>query len=90
LKDTSDGWHHYALIWKQDGVNFPGARGKSLVLVVDGRIVAVADKENTEGTRDKGTEGTRLVVHDANSDNTRPLAMSDLKIWNYAKLPAEN
>jgi len=89
LMDTPDGWHHYALIWKQEGVNFPGARGKALVLVVDGKIVAVADKDNnpTGVTKDLGAEGTRLVIRDANSDNTRPLAMSDLKIWNYAKLP---
>ena len=88
LMDTPDGWHHYALIWKQDGVNFPGARGKALLLVVDGKIVAVGDKDPTGVARDIGAEGTRLVIHDSHSDNTRPLAMSDLKIWNYAKLPA--
>ena len=90
LMETPDGWHHYALIWKQEGVNFPGARGKALLLVVDGRIVAVADKVNNAGARDVGTEGSRLVVHGGNSDTTRPIAMSDLKIWNHAKLPATN
>ena len=87
LMDTPDGWHHYALIWKQDGVNFPGARGKSLLLVVDGRIVAVADKEVTATALEVKEEGIRLVIHDENSDCSRPLAVSDLKIWNYAKLP---
>ena len=87
LMGTPDGWHHYAFIWKQDGVNFPGARGKSLLLVVDGRIVAVADKDPAGGTHNNGAEGSRLVIHDKYSDTSRPLGMSDLKIWNYAKLP---
>jgi len=89
LRDTPDGWHHYAIIWKADGVDFPDARGKALVLTVDGRIVAVADKDNngTLTARQAGTDDFRLVIHDGNSDCTRPVAMSDLKIWSHAKQP---
>jgi len=31
-----------------------------------------------------------LMIHDPNSDNTRPVAVSDFKIWNTAKLPVVN
>lgn len=87
LRDTPDDWHHYAIIWKTDGVDFPDARGKSLVLTVDGRVVAVAEKGNTEAVRQAGAEGFRLVIQGGNPDS-RPLAMSDLKIWNHARPPA--
>ena len=87
LRETPDGWHHYAIIWNVDGVDFPDARGKSLALTVDGKIVAVANKSNNGEVRPTETEGFRLVVHDGNSDCTRPVAISDLKIWKHAKLP---
>ena len=89
LRDNPDGWHHYAMIWKTDGVDFPDARGKSLVLMVDGRIVAVADKGNNNDhpLRWAGTDGVHLVINGGLHDS-RPVAISDLKIWNHAKLPA--
>ena len=85
LKDAPDEWHHYALIWKHEGVDFPGARGKALVLAIDGEIVAVAD--NARNPLQVETDGCRLVIHDKrNSDCSRPVAVSDLKIWSRAKL----
>jgi len=90
LGDTPDGWHHYALIWKKDGMDFPETRGKTLLVTVDGKIVTTSTM--TPGTIPPDVEhdpdvGTRLVVRDHNSDCTRPIVVSDLKIWNYAKQP---
>ena len=91
LKDTPDGWHHYAFIWKYEGVDFPDARGKSLVLTVDGAIVAVGD--NYHNPQQAETDGCRLVIHDIHdkrsADSPLPIAMSDLKIWGYAKPPEQ-
>ena len=89
LRETPGEWHHYAIIWKLDGVDFPDARGNSLVLTVDGRIVAVADRIPNETVQQTAAEGFRLIIRDGNTNSARPLAMSDLKIWNYAKLPDE-
>ena len=87
LRDTPDEWHHYAIIWKLDGVDFPDARGKAIVLTVDGRIVAVADKNTNDTVRQTAADGFRLIIRDGKADSARPVAMSDLKIWNYAKFP---
>jgi hypothetical protein len=56
LGDTPNGWHHYAFIWKWEGLNFPEIQGKTfgyqnndlpgtvLLLTIDGKPVASADK----------------------------------------------
>ena len=90
LGNTPDGWHHYTLIWKRDGFDFPEANGLTLLITVDGQTVASAN--TAEGFIPPDIEhipdvGTRLVIHDSNSDCTRPVAMSGLKIWDYAKSP---
>jgi len=90
LGDTPDGWHHYAFVWKRDGINFPEAPGRVILLIVDRKVAATSVySPNTNFVDTRETEGKkiRLVVHDVNSDNTRPVAMSDLKIWDHAKLP---
>ena len=87
LRDNPDGWHHYSIIWKIDGVDFPDARGKALILTVDGRVVAVADKNTDDIARQTAAEGFCLIIRDGTANSTHPLTMSDLKIWNYAKLP---
>ena len=90
LGDTPDGWHHYAFIWKRDGIKSSEGLDKTIILLVDCEEVASFDQvmpvPMPDATTDPNTK-IRLVVHDSNSDNTRPIAMSDLKIWNYAKLP---
>jgi len=92
LGDTPDGWHHYAFIWKWDGLEFAETHGKIVLLTVDGRLVASAVK----GPTDKRYEivrtietKCRLLIHDYNSDCSRPIAMSNLKMWNYAKSPEQ-
>ncbi|MCL1920679.1 MAG: hypothetical protein FWG50_06315 [Kiritimatiellaeota bacterium] len=90
LGDTPDGWHHYAMIWKRDGLDFAGADGKALLVKVDGRIVASTgsgvgaippDIEHIPGI------GTRFIIHDPRSTHLHPFAMAGLKIWDHAKLP---
>ena len=92
LGDSPDGWHHYAFIWKWDGFEFAEAHGKIILLAVDGKIVASA----TEGAIDKRyaiirtTETKcRLLVPDWGFGYSQSVAMSDLKIWNYAKSPEQ-
>jgi len=90
LGDTLDGWHHYAFIWKWDGFAFPEGTGKNLLVVVDGKVVAssvkMPDRHDFVGLRDKEAK-FHLLIHDNNSNRKCPIAMSDLKIWNYAKTP---
>ena len=88
--DNPDGWHHYSLVWKWDGVDFPDVEGKTLLATIDGKVVGSSN--TTKGTIPADIEqdpdmGKRLIIHDSDSDCTRPIAMCDLKIWNYAKLP---
>ena len=93
--DTPDGLQHYAFIWKRDGVDFSGYKGKKLLLAVDGKIVASteASAELHDYSRDfsKSLDSNpRLYIpcQDINkSPRLLPFEMSDLKIWNYAKLP---
>ena len=88
LGDTPDGWHHYAFIWKRDGVDFPDARGKVLVFTVDGKVVASADApQGFLDNRETDGKKNRLLIHDRDSDCTRPVAMSDLRVWDHARLP---
>ena len=92
LDNAPDGWHHYAFIWKRDGVDFPTVAGKQLVFTIDGKIVASNDRmvDNLEHYRNLAKDngmGYSLDVHDEASDCSRPIAISDIKIWDYAKLP---
>jgi hypothetical protein len=94
LDDTPDGWHHYSIIWKRDEFEFPEGTGKVLLLTIDGNVVASGDSKyygrNLFHARETEGKNIRLVIHDGNSDCTRPVAMSDLKIWDHAKLPRMN
>jgi len=91
LGDTPDGWHHYAFIWKWDGLEFPEAQGYVLSLAIDGKVVA----STSEAPYSKDFEHLRLVeaagrflIHGGTKhDNRHPVAMSELKIWDHAKLP---
>jgi len=99
LGNTPDGWHHYTFIWNRDGVDFPEAKGKKLLLAIDGKIVASTDEpaEYHNHFRDfsKSLDANpRLNIpwDDAaikgEGVSNKPIEMSDLKVWNYAKLPA--
>ena len=90
LGNTPDGWHHYAFIWKRAGLDFPQAQGKTLLLVVDGKIVASTSMNSYADVRQAAEQRNTLVIHDENPDFVRPVAMSDMKIWNFAKFPKEN
>ena len=93
LGDTPEGWHHYAFIWKRDGVGFPAAKGKKLVLAIDGKILTTTstpegNAANRGAARNFG-EGARLSIPWMDPGSTRlPLEMSELKIWDHARLPA--
>jgi len=93
LGDTPDGWHHYSLIWKRGGFELPDATRNVMLVTVDGKVVASRGSiMNNIGvlpheTGQNQTPDVRLVIHDNNSDRTRPIAVSDLKIWDHAKLP---
>ena len=86
LGNTPDGWHHYAVIWKQDGVDFPDARGRKLILAIDGKIVASTEKAFVL-SQDAGTK-SRVLIYDEDSGCPHPFEISDLKIWDTAKPPA--
>ena len=90
LGDTPDGWHHYAFVWKRDGIDDPDAKGKILLLMVDGKVVASSNKMMPPFPNEvlpDSNSNVYLVIHDSASDCTRPIAMSDLKIWDHAKRP---
>ena len=92
LGDTPDGWHHYMLTWRWDGMEFPEVTGATLLMAVDGKVVASSKGKKGFIPPDIAHEpniGTRLFINDYNSDRTRPIAMSDLKIWDHAKLPGK-
>ena len=90
LGDTPDGWHHYSLVWKRDGFEFPEVKEKTFLLAVDGNTVASNDSSYYRNSfvDPKETEGKAIhfVIHGKSGENP-PLAMSDLKIWDHAKLP---
>ena len=92
LGDTPGGWHHYALVWKRDGLDLPEGGKKTIFLTVDGNMLASAIPVYEEGFRDiqeSDNNKTRLLIHDRHTDRTCPLAVSNLKIWDYAKTPEE-
>ncbi|MCL1920057.1 MAG: hypothetical protein FWG50_03105 [Kiritimatiellaeota bacterium] len=90
LGDTPGGWHHYSVVWNREGLDFPGVTGRGIILMtVDGRVVGSGDSAyygNRVDTRETEGKKVRCVIHGKNSEDT-PLAMSDLKIWDHAKLP---
>ena len=91
LGDTPDGWHHYAFIWKWDGLEFSEAQGLVLALAIDGNVVASASETPDSPyahLRKKADVKSRFVIHDDNHfKSTYPLIMSGLNIWDYAKQP---
>ena len=101
LGDTPDGWHHYAFIWKWDGLEFPEpdkplarvrglpeAQTPVLLLAVDGKPIASAGQHVNDVERFRKTESKcRFFINKGRINCTSPMAMSDLKIWDHAKLP---
>ena len=90
LGDTPDGWHHYAFIWKRDGVDFPEAKGKGLLLAIDAKIVASIDNMTPVLPHEFEQHldaKTRLFIPDNLSIHAHPFVMSDFKIWDSAQLP---
>ena len=90
LGDTPDGWHHYAVICKWDKVDFSEGQGNTLLFTIDGKVVAYSEqmRDNNFFDETRDTESKfHFVIHDSDSDCTFPVAMSDLKVWDYAKLP---
>jgi len=89
LGDTPEGWHHYAFIWKRDGFLLADGRNGVLLLSVNGKVVASTMTVGTDphGLLENPKSEVYLVIHDSDSDCTRPVAMSELKVWDHAKLP---
>jgi len=110
LNDAPDGWHHYAFIWKWDGLDFPEVQEKTfgfqkdqlpgnvLLLTIDGKPVASAGK--TLGAEEGGPFSNQYAhlrnpeitsrlffFGDGHYHRAFPLALSDLKIWDHARLP---
>jgi len=91
LGDTPDGWHHYSVVWKHNRFEFPEVKEKVLLLTVDGNVVTSSGFFHPEGfvataAQEAGGPPPRFVFHGKDSDCTRPIAVSNLKIWNHAKL----
>ncbi|MCL1922034.1 MAG: LamG domain-containing protein [Kiritimatiellaeota bacterium] len=85
LGNTPDEWHHYTFIWKREGFDFPNVQGKLLALAVNGNIVAAGGDTTPQQF---ATDECILIIHDKrNSDCSLPIVMSDLKVWDYARLP---
>ena len=88
----ADQWHHYAIVWDQDGMKGVGDEdgNRQFAVYLDGKL-------NTHSWRDsgrtkfqplKGGELKLHVKHDAVGQGT--IAYDELKIWNYAKTEFEN
>ena len=88
LGDKAGDWNHYAFVWKRDGLKLPGAEGSSLVYVINGKIVSANGTLPANPNPVLETElGVALELHGENSDVTRPVVLSEFKIWNVAKIP---
>ena len=88
LGNTPGDWHHYAFIWKRDGLDFPGAKGSSLVYVIDGKIVSANGQlPNNPNPTLVAEPGVTVELHAFDSDTARSIVMSDFTIWDKAKIP---
>jgi hypothetical protein len=103
FKDAPDDWHHYAFIWKNDGLDFPEIQDKKfgfnhfelpgtvILLTVDGKPIASAgktlDSEDWNYLRNTASPCRLFFYDDKHPGRPHPKAISDLKIWDHAKLP---
>jgi len=90
INNISGGWHHYAFIWNLNGVDCIETKEKRVVFSFDGKIVTPdIDDYPIDGFKilDNTESGTYLLFRDHNFDSARPVAIRDLKIWNFSKIP---
>ena len=88
LGDTPDGWHHYAVVWKRDGFEFPEAQGKTFLLAVDGKVIVSAGSRGVANVQEAVGKKTQCMLHEKKYfDPAASIAMADFKIWDHAKFP---
>ena len=86
-------WHHYAIVWDENGVN--GADNVYISVFVDGKPFKMNGRNNTPKAARKLSESLSTKTFDLHipryetktipSDSKSPFSIDEFKIWNYPK-----
>ncbi len=91
LKTDPDGWHHYAIVWNDEGIKtIKGADGgtATCAVLLDGKVYSSRKFEGKPEGFLRMAEGPALLgISMPNPADYRdfPFAIDELKIWNYDK-----
>ena len=91
LKDDPGGWHHYALVWNDEGlkdVKTLDGEVATFAVLVDGEKYSSRNFEGKPGSFGKMAEGPVLFcLSMPNPSDYRvvPFSIDELKIWSYDK-----
>ena len=90
LKSDPTGWHHYALVWNQDGLGPENSPLTARVAVyVDGRCVSKAKSLSKEGLSFLHDNDSFLYLPKSTQTESgyqrARVELDEIKIWNYAK-----
>ncbi len=80
-------WHHYALVWDQDGIKGLDDGQHTVAVFVDGKLnskVWAGELKPGSVTRGPLTQGELALMLDQHLDQGRVL-FDELKIWSFAK-----
>ena len=95
LKDNPGGWHHYALVWNEEGlknINASDGHPATFAVLLDGTMYSSRNFEGKPGSFARIADGPVLFcIPDPNANVNLDVAFSidELKIWNYDKTEFE-
>ncbi len=80
--DGVEDWHHYAMVWDEDGV--PGFEPWRLVLFLDGELESGRHQDRAGDTFEQVLPGNNLGLL-KNFESGSSAAIDNIKIWDFAK-----
>lgn len=95
LKSNPGGWHHYALVWNDEGlknINASDGRPATFAVLLDGKMYSSRNFEGMPGSFAAAANGPVFFgVPHPNVTDYRDVSFSidELKIWNYDKTEFE-
>lgn len=88
LGGDPNGWHHYALVWDEQGIE--GLAGKQLAVYLDGKLNSSASREGARPKTDQDTAPLVLtLMKSIENSHHNSFVMDEFKIWDYAKTDFE-
>ncbi len=81
-------WHHYALVWDEDGISGLGDGTTKVAVLVDGNLITQHVQNAPPFRMDALLDGQLALLNDNRGLGQGSVQYSHLSVWSYARLTA--